>query len=106
MKPVQPAVRSMAAALQAPSLSCTMQAVAGKPTKSGVAVATTIISSSAGCIWARCRALRAASTARSEVAWSSAARCRLRMPVWDTIHSSEVSRCLGSSLLDIRRTGT
>ena len=105
MKPVQPAVRSMAAALGAPSLSWTMQAVAGKPTKSPVAVASRIRSSSSGFTPARSRADRAASTPRSEEACSAVAMWRLRIPVWDWIHSSEVSRVRDSSSLVTRFSG-
>ena len=52
------------------------------------------------------RALRPASKARSEVAWEGSAMCRKRMPVWEWIHSSEVSRKLANSSFAILLSGT
>ena len=57
-----------------------MQAVDGK-IMSGVVVATTIRSTSAGAMPAAASACRAAASARSDVCSSSAAMCRARMPV-------------------------
>ena len=51
-------------------------------------------------------ALRAASTARSDVATSSSAMCRSRIPVRFRIHSLDVSTICSSWLLVSTRGGT
>ena len=82
-----------------------MQAVDGKPKKSGVAVATTIRSTSSGAFPALASAARAASTARSLVTEPSAAKWRAPMPVWERIHSSVVSTRSDSSSFVTRFAG-
>jgi hypothetical protein len=81
-----------------------MHAVDGK-IMSGVVVATTIRSTSAGTMPAASSAAREAASARSDVISSSAAMWRARMPVRATIHSSLVSTLLASSALVTRFAG-
>ena len=85
--PEQAAEMSMHAALRAPSLRWTRQAVAGK-IMSGDAVATRIRSTSAAATPAFCRAANPAAEAMSLVCSPSAAMRRSRMPVREVIHSS------------------
>ena len=97
-KPEQTACRSKAAPEWMPRLFCTVTALAGN-VLSGVEVASTIRSMSAGCNPALSSAFRAAAVARSEVSSPSAAMWRWRMPVRWTIHSSDVSTIAARSAL-------
>jgi hypothetical protein len=102
MKPEHTACTSKAAPCVMPSWACSLVAVAGK-VLSGVAVASTMRSSSAPVIPALASACSAALSARSEVSSPGAATWRWRMPVRWTIQSSEVSsRSANSALLTIR----
>src|SRR5687767_6765900 len=73
---------------------------------SGVVVPTTMKSMSSGVSPARSIALRAASTARSEVATPGSTIWRSRMPVRCRIHSSLVSTMRSRSALVSTRGGT
>ena len=72
---------------------------------SGVAVATTMRSTSSGSTPACSSACRAAGSARSLAAWSGSAMCRSRIPVRVTIHSSEVSTIASRSAFVSTRSG-
>jgi len=87
---VHTACTSKAAPWRIPSFFCSRQALDGK-TMSGVEVASTMRSMSPGRSPAAASAWRQAASARSLVASPSAATCRSRMPVRETIHSSVVS---------------
>ena len=82
-----------------PSFFWTATAEAGK-VWSGVAVASTIMSMSAGVSPALASAAFAASKPRSEVNSPSAATRRSRMPVRCRIHSSDVSTIFERSSLE------
>jgi hypothetical protein len=84
--------------IPAPIFFCTMQAVAGK-NMSGVTVATMMSWMSSAVTPASAMARRAASEARSLVAWSAAAMRRSLMPVREVIHSSLVSTIFERSSL-------
>ena len=73
---------------------------------SGVTVAQMIRSRSSALSLALASAFRAASYARCEDAVPSSAILRSRMPVRDTIHSSDVSTIDSSSALVKIRSGT
>src|SRR4030081_2466531 len=97
-KPAQAAEISRQAALVAPIFFCTKQAVAGNNI-SGVAVATRIISISAGEIPACAMAWSAAFAAMSLVCSSFATTRRSLIPVRVVIHSSLFSTILHRSAL-------
>jgi hypothetical protein len=105
MKPVQPASRSYAAALGAPSVSARSAPEVGN-IMSGVTVAQISRSTSPASTWAWASAARAAGSARSVSASSGAAIRRSRMPVRVWIHSSEVSTSVASSSFVSTRSGT
>src|SRR2546428_9572126 len=104
MKPEQPAARSKAAAPVAPSLSWTMQAVAGIG-MSGVTVAQMIRSTWEARRPAELSACSAARVANWDMYSSSAAICRSRMPVREAIHSSDVSTIFSRSAFVRTRSG-
>src|SRR5262245_33445796 len=89
----------------APSLSWTTHAVAGN-TMSGVTVATTRRSISAGGTPRRSGALRAARTASSLVGVPGSTTWRCSMPVRVRIHSSDVSTIRSKSAFVMTRSGT
>ena len=94
----------MQAALRAPSLRCTRQAVAGK-NMSGEAVATRMRSISSAAIPACCNAANAAAAPMSLVCSPSAAIRRSLIPVREVIQSSEVSTIFSSSAFVRMRSG-
>src|SRR6266436_2719030 len=104
-KPEQAAERSKPQAFFAPMRSCTRQAVAGK-NMSGVTLASTIRSISAGSVLVCASTALAASVAMCEVAVPFSTTWRSRMPVRVTIHSSLVSTIFSRSALVITLGGT
>src|SRR5947209_2939980 len=98
MNPEQPAERSNAAALRAPSWSWMMQALAGIG-MSGVTDAQITRSRSPGPTPEARRASRAARLAKNDIGSSSRAIRRSRIPVRVVIQSSEVSTILSRSAL-------
>src|SRR5262245_16748373 len=105
MNPVQPAARSYAAALSAPSRSARIAAVEGNR-MSGVTVATISRSISSADTPACSRAARAAGREMSDSASSSSAKRRSLIPVRVTIHSSEVSTSFARSSFVTTLSGT
>src|SRR4029078_5925148 len=103
-KPEHTACTSNAGPPAAPIFACRMLAVDGKM-MSGVVVATTIRSTSAGASVAAASALRAAASAKSDVCSPSAATWRLRMTVRERIHSSLVATRSASASLVTMRSG-
>src|SRR5688572_7067778 len=95
---------SRAAACEASSFRCTVQAIEGRM-RSGVTVATKMWSTSWTSTPAASSAFFAASVARSEFSWPGATMRRSRMPVRVTIHSSDVSTIFSRSALDSTRSG-
>jgi hypothetical protein len=104
MKPVHAAEISSAAALVAPSSACRSHAVDGSR-RSGVAVESTIRSSSPGWMPARSIAMREACAAMSAAPISAGAMRRSWMPVRSRIHSSFVSSVFDSSSFVTTRSG-
>src|SRR6267154_1151922 len=98
MNPEQPAERSNAAALRAPSWSWMMQEVAGIGT-SGVTVAQMRRSRSEARTPEARSASSAARVAKRDIGSDSVATWRSRIPVRERIHSSEVSTIRSRSVL-------
>src|SRR5277367_961680 len=94
--PEHAAERSKPQAFLAPMRSCTRQAVAGN-IMSGVTLARTISSMSAGSVLVFASSALAASVARCELATSLSAMWRSRMPVRLRIHSSLVATTFSRS---------
>jgi hypothetical protein len=103
-KPEHAAEMSYAAAFVAPSSACMSHAVDGS-SRSGVAVDSTITSTSPGWMPARSMAMRLARAAISAAPMSASAMRRSRMPVRSKIHSSDVSTSFSMSAFVITRSG-
>ena len=96
---------SKAAALSAPSSAWRSQAVDGS-SRSGLAVASTMVSISAAVTPAAARARSLASRLSMATVCSGPAMWRSRIPVRSTIHTSEVSSILLRSALVSTPGGT
>ena len=104
MNPVQAADTSNAAAFVAPSSAWRSHACDGS-SRSGVQVATTIVSRSSGVRPLACSARSAAALAMQAFDSSGRATRRSRMPVRSWIHWSDVSSVVASSALLTTRAG-